>query len=367
VLSLATLASSPARGQSTAFTYQGSLDDAGAPASGLHDLRFRLYSVASGGTPIGSALCVDNVSVVEGVFTAQIDFGPFATTEQRFLELEVRRDTGLNCSNAAGFVVMAPRQQLTATPMASHAKSAFALDAADGSPTSAVFVDNEGEVGIGTTSPSALLHVQGIAPVINLQDTASPSNQAGYISFRNSASTETGWLGYGTAGSPELSIYNARTGGDFRIYTGSGDINLTPGAGGDVNLVGGRVGVGTYTPAAALDVRGNIKLGSSGQYSALGGMEDLRLVRGQIDGNGTLVRGTGFTVSRASEGIYDITFAPPFSGIPTISGSAALFLGTPRWVFWAEGFVTASTARVYVLDNDGVTDSDFSICVIGPR
>jgi hypothetical protein len=46
---------------------------------------------------------------------------------------------------------------------------------------------------------------------------------------------------------------------------------------------------------------------------------------------------------------------------------AALFLGTPRWVFWAEGFVTASTARVYVLDNDGVTDSDFSICVIGPR
>ena len=50
--------------QSTAFTYQGSLDDGGAPASGLHDFRFRLFSVASGGTPIGSTLCVDNVSVV---------------------------------------------------------------------------------------------------------------------------------------------------------------------------------------------------------------------------------------------------------------------------------------------------------------
>jgi len=110
-LLFALIAHSPADAQSTAFTYQGSLDDAGAPASGLHDFRFRLFSVASGGTPIGSTLCVDNVSVVEGVFTVQLDFGPqFATTEQRYLEIDVRRDTSLNCGIATGFVLMSPRQ-----------------------------------------------------------------------------------------------------------------------------------------------------------------------------------------------------------------------------------------------------------------
>src|SRR5262245_2049939 len=88
-LLVAGLASS-ASAQSTAFTYQGSLDDAGVPASGLHDFRFRLFDIASGGSPIGSTLCVDNVSVVEGVFTTLIDFGAFATTAPRFLEIEVR-------------------------------------------------------------------------------------------------------------------------------------------------------------------------------------------------------------------------------------------------------------------------------------
>ena len=70
-LSFTALAHSPARAQSTAFTYQGSLDDAGAPTSGLHDFRFRLFDVASGGSPLGSTLCVDNVNVVEGVFTVR--------------------------------------------------------------------------------------------------------------------------------------------------------------------------------------------------------------------------------------------------------------------------------------------------------
>ena len=369
-LTMALLAAvSPASARSTAFTYQGSLDDAGVPASGLHDFRFKLFDAVTGGTQVGTVLCSDNVSVVEGVFTVQLDFGQQFATAQRFMEVEVRRDTGLTCSNATGFAVLTPRQQLTATPVALHANSAFALDAADGSPASAVFVDNGGKVGIGTTSPAMQVHVQGSAPVMVLQDTASPSNQAGYLAFWNSLSAETGWVGYGLTGSPQFSILNNRTGGDLRLYTGTGgDINLTPGTGGDVNLVGGNVGLGTFTPAAKLDVRGNIKLGSSGQYSALGGHEDLRVLRGDIDGDGTILRGDGFSVNRVQEGRYAITFTPPFSGIPTITASTETQVSNIRWVFVDLWNLSGQTADLSVLNLNGApTNSKFSICVIGPR
>lgn len=162
LISTAALVAPQALAQSTTFTYQGLLDDAGAPTSGPHDFRFRLFDAATGGAQLGSTLCSDNVDVVGGVFTAQLDFGQqFATTAQRHLEIEVRRDTGLSCGDVTGFVALSPRQQLTAAPMASHASAAFALDAADGSPAGAVFVDNAGNVGIGTTGTTAKLHVKG--------------------------------------------------------------------------------------------------------------------------------------------------------------------------------------------------------------
>lgn len=77
---------STAAAQSTAFTYQGSLDDAGAPANGLHDFRVLLFNAASGGVVVGLPQCADNVDVIDGVFTLQLDFGQaYATTVERHL------------------------------------------------------------------------------------------------------------------------------------------------------------------------------------------------------------------------------------------------------------------------------------------
>src|SRR5689334_22189357 len=103
-----------AAAQPTAFTYQGRLKNGAQPAAGLHDFRFTLFNVASGGVEVAPPQCADNVAVTEGLFTTAIDFGQqFVTTEPRFLQIEVRADTGLNCSNLAGLVTLGPRQALT--------------------------------------------------------------------------------------------------------------------------------------------------------------------------------------------------------------------------------------------------------------
>ncbi len=117
----------------TAFTYQGRLNDAGSPASGTYDLRFVLYDSLVGGAPQGSPDCADNISVIDGLFTLDLDFGAQFTGQERFLEIEVRADTGLNCGNATGFVTLGPRQALSGTPNALFSLNAGKLDGLDSS------------------------------------------------------------------------------------------------------------------------------------------------------------------------------------------------------------------------------------------
>src|SRR5262249_11595275 len=144
-LSIPKFRNSTACAQITSFTYEECLREGGAPAAGLHDFRFSLFDAPSGGTQVGSTLCLDNGYVAAGVFTVQLDFGPeFATTADRYVEVQVRRDSGLDCTSSAGFIALGPRQEITPAPMAGHANAAFSLDAADGSPTNAVFVDVSG-------------------------------------------------------------------------------------------------------------------------------------------------------------------------------------------------------------------------------
>jgi hypothetical protein len=109
---------------STAFTYQGRLLSEGAPTEGAWDLRFRLYDAAVGGGQVGTTLCVDNSAVADGRFTVVLDFFQQFAGQKRYLEVEVRADTGLDCTSGSGFTLLSPRQELTATPNA-----VFALNA----------------------------------------------------------------------------------------------------------------------------------------------------------------------------------------------------------------------------------------------
>jgi len=97
----------------TTFTYQGRLMDGGSPANGQYDFEFKLYDAASGGTLLGTVIKED-VTVTDGLFTVQLDFGAGVFTgDARWLEIGVRPG-----SSIGAFTTLTPRQELTATPYA---------------------------------------------------------------------------------------------------------------------------------------------------------------------------------------------------------------------------------------------------------
>lgn len=126
------LAAAPALAQSigTAFTYQGELSDAGQFPTGRYDLRFRLYD--AGGAQIGAAVCVNDVSVVNGKFSVQLDFGDQFRLGGRTLEIDARRDLAqtLTCAVNTGFTTLGPRQPVSPAPNATFATSAGAAQTA---------------------------------------------------------------------------------------------------------------------------------------------------------------------------------------------------------------------------------------------
>lgn len=223
------LASERGWAQPTSFMYQGELQQGGQNAAGTYDMQFRLYDLPNGGTQIGTTQCANNVSVAAGRFTTSIDFGQqFATTAARYLEVAVRQDSGLTCASSAGFTLLS-RQLPTVTPRAAAANVANALAAPDGAPNPAVFVDNGGSVGVGTTAPAAKFHVIG------------------------------GDLMAGAAGQEWLFHTRSSFNGDFLQITDYDNGAPQFQRGLVINPLG-RVGINTTAPAATLHVVGSARI-----------------------------------------------------------------------------------------------------------
>ena len=103
----------------SAFTYQGQLKKDGSPINGACDFQFSLYDTSSGGTQIASPQTVTGVSVSNGLFTTQIDFGSGAFNgDARWLQIAVK------CAGDVDFVTLSQRQPLTPAPYALFSKSA---------------------------------------------------------------------------------------------------------------------------------------------------------------------------------------------------------------------------------------------------
>lgn len=307
---------------SAGFSYQGHLKEGDAPADGAYDFIFELLDAATGDSVVGGQQLVPSVLVRDGLFTVEVnnggEFGPDAFNgEQRWLRIHVKRTGGFV------FEPLSPRQPLTAAPYALYALHALnapdghSLDAADGSPTDAVYVGNNGYVGIGTNAPGALLHVvqhsntsaviaidsRSISreyAAIDLRDRGIPVwglgkdpdfdfyvDQSG-VGRRLTIDSETGNVGIGTS-APDVFLHldqNSNTNGVIAVDSGSTSpqysaidlrdrgvakwsLGKDPSNDFYVNHSGlgrsltidretGNVGIGTTAPAATLEVYGTI-------------------------------------------------------------------------------------------------------------
>jgi hypothetical protein len=122
------------------------------------------------------------------------------------------------------------------------------LDAADGSPANVVYVDNDGNVGVGTSTPAQKLNVSGISQF---------DLPTGSISL----STPGGWPGviaYTQNGHRRDIVYD--NAGMF--IAPSASASAPPATDGITLLESGNVGIGTYTPTSRLHVLGTMSIGT---------------------------------------------------------------------------------------------------------
>ena len=95
----------------SSFTYQGQIQKGGSPYTGTAQLLFRLFDSLSNGTQVGPDDPVANVSVTNGLFTVELDFGANAFQgDGRWLEIQLKT-TGDN-----NYTLLNPRQKITAEP-----------------------------------------------------------------------------------------------------------------------------------------------------------------------------------------------------------------------------------------------------------
>jgi len=164
---------STAFAQSSAFTYQGSLTQAGLPVTGLQDFEFRLFNAAAGGAQQGATIPVADWGVTNGLFTVPLDFGAAAFPgADRWLQIAVRAG-----ANTGSYTTLSPRQQITSTPYAVTARGISGTLPAAQLPANVALTDRaqsfsanqtfqtratfNDRVGIGTNVPQEALHVAG--------------------------------------------------------------------------------------------------------------------------------------------------------------------------------------------------------------
>lgn len=227
----------PAHAQSTAFTYNGRLTGNGAVVSGPYEMQFTLYDAINGNVVAGPLAPIP-VDVVNGLFTVRIDFGAGVFTgPARWLDVAVRPAGGGN------FTSLTPRHEVTSSPYSIRSQSAATADGGGGGGGDSVWsvnggnaYYNTGNVGVGTTTPATRLTVSSSGYGVEHTD--------GIRRLSTYVSASGGWLG-------------TRSNDPLNFFVNDGGARMTIDT-------GGRVGIGTTTPAARLTVR------TTGAFSAYG-------------------------------------------------------------------------------------------------
>lgn len=258
------------------ISYQGRLLDGstGLPLAGSHTLTFRLCDSQVGGSTVWSETKTEDADS-SGVFSTLL--GSVTPIEVDFsnpcwLEIEVDGE------------ILSTRREIVSVPYAYQASSAemlggrpaeafadssvdgHSLDAADGSPEDAVYVDDLGRVGVGTTTPATFLDVRTFG---GAEGGVSPYAEVlGH--FRTTGSDAHSAISIDAQPGKDAILYFAQNGAsmwDLRNDTDIGDkFQLRWHRGSTVRAVTvdttGYVGILTTTPNGPLQVQSNISINS---------------------------------------------------------------------------------------------------------
>jgi hypothetical protein len=250
----------------TSFTYQGSLQQGGQQVTEQCDFEFSLWTGSNNpdpGVQVGTELQLTS-DVDKSVFNAELDFGADVMNgDARWLHIAVC------CASpcAPAYTDLAPRQAITSAPYSIQ--------------TRGIYVNDNGDVGIGTTAPNHRLKVVetgqraaifGVAPswyAIRGQHSSTGGSFPGVWGDTNSAAANaSGVRGYINSASPGSGSSGVRGINQGTNSSGAGVHGTHAGTGigvlgqvfqadgwagyfsGGRNYFQGRVGIGTEDPSS---------------------------------------------------------------------------------------------------------------------
>lgn len=287
----------------TAFTYQGRLDQNGAPASGSFDLKFERFDVSANGQPLGAALEFPARAIVGGLISVDLDFGGPAVFDGTAYWLQI----SARAAGAPAYVPVPGRTPIRPTPYAIHALSAAKVRA--GAVTSS---------GLANAAVTSAKLAPASVGVTQLSPAAAP--ELGQVLGYDGAALS--WItppGAGAGGGPWLSGSNA-----------------------NIFYNGGNVGIGTIAPGHALGIAGPLPGWTSNQWggaveltnaSAIGWQSNAagsRFGIGQSTGGLYFFRTASDPGTLASPAVYDMFINDGGNVVMTGGGPGFFTVGSPN-------------------------------------
>lgn len=163
--------------------------------------------------------------------------------------------------------------------------------------------------------------------------------------------------------------YADASGVDRVIHTDGATSRISAGYGSVVLATGG---LGQRpVDRLTVDSTGNVLIRNSAgtlDYYATAGEENLRILRGHVEADGTPTRGCCFSVSKCGTGCYDITYTRPFADIPSVTIQPSAGEIDATLAGFGPGSTPTSTAvRVITRYNGSSIDARFDIIAVGAR
>lgn len=214
-----------------------------------------------------------------------------------------------------------------------------------------------GKVGIGRIDPIAALDIQSVART-NLNNHPSSSFVNGlYVT--------------GTFGEDNNGVEFRHTNGTQGIGFGYNTIYAT-GINSNQDLSLKARGTGTVKVKGDFNVTGKIYVGSTSTSLQVvaSSREVLRIVRGSVNSNGSLISGDGFSSTRNDTGRYTIMFNPAFQVSPTVVATQK-YAGNSNWGGNTKdncliAQIKKNECRIITGNNDGgYSNRDFEFIAMG--